>query len=207
MRRWMCHTGAGAVAVALGILPAGVAPGGASELPGAGWFRKLSVAPPTTDTIVVCHGFGCFARTPIRLSTADRATLAGLVRGATPHAERAGVGRAVVWFDRRIGGETGTTRARANARGLAGDRSQFDCFDRTVNTTALLIVAQRLGALRHHRVAEPKSTAFMPLLGRPHTTAVLEERLEGRKWAVDPWPHGHAERPDILPLQEWHARN
>jgi hypothetical protein len=204
MRRWMRQTGA---AAALGILSAVASPAVASEPPGASWFRKLSVAPPTADTVVVCHGFGCYARTPIRLSETDRATLVGLIRGATPQAERAGVGRAVAWFDRRIGGETGTTRARAYARGLAGDRSQFDCFDRTVNTTALLIVAQRLGALRHHAVSEPESRTFVPFLGRPHTTAVIEERKGGRKWAIDPWPHGHAQRPDILRLEAWHARD
>ena len=143
----------------------------------------------------------------VALAASDRATLARLVRGASPAAERRGIARAVAWFDRRVGPQAGTTGARAKASGLAGDPSQFDCFDRTINTTSLLLLMAQLGVLKHHEVADPRSRVFMPMVGSPHSTAVVTERASGRRWAIDPWPKGYGELPDVQPLEQWLAQD
>ena len=56
-------------------------------------FAEFSVAPPTTDTVFVCYGFGCKYRVEINLTTADRAKLAQLLAAgrSSPAAERRAV--------------------------------------------------------------------------------------------------------------------
>ena len=179
----------------------------AQEMPGADWFAKLSVPVPTPNAILVCHGFGCHSRTLVALTASDRAVLTRLVAGKTPQAERQGIARAVAWFDRRVGPQAGTAGARASASGLAGDPSQFDCFDRTINTTSLLLVMEKLRLLRHHTVSDPRSRVFAPIVGSPHSSAVIAERASGRRWAIDPWPKGYGELPDVLPLKVWLAKD
>ena len=184
-------------------LPVGAAPASESDAEVADWLGTLSLSPPTRWNIVVCHGFSCHTRTQVGLSDADRVTVANMVRGANPEAERRGVARAVAWFDRRVGRQTGTTTAKAYAKGLAGDRTQFDCIDRAANTTSLFLVMAQWGVLKHHQVDVPVSRKFVPILDGPHSTAVLRERASGRKWAVDPWTHNYGELPDVMPLDRW----
>jgi hypothetical protein len=169
------------------------------------WFDALSLSVPSGWSLVLCHGFTCHTRTPIALGPGDRAALAGMVKGATPDAERKGIARAMAWFDKRVGKQAGTSGAKAYAGGLAGDASQFDCIDRAANTTSLLLVMEQGGLLKHHRVDPPESRKFVPLLEGPHTTAVLRERVAGSKWVVDPWPKNSGELPDVMPLEKWHS--
>lgn len=185
-----------------GLLPA--EPSRAAVFDVAEWFEGLSLPVPSPSSIVVCHGFGCHTRTIIALTGADRVALANMVRGATPDAERRGLARAIAWFDRRVGRQTGTTGAKAYARGLAGDASQFDCVDRATNTTSLLVVIDQWKLLQHHEVQKPASRAFIPIVEGPHTTAVVAERKSGQKWVLDPWTHNYAELPDVMPLEKWH---
>ena len=182
-----------------------VEPSRASVPAVAEWFEGLSLPVPRPASIVVCHGFGCHTRTIVALTGADRATLANMVRGASPEAERRGLARAVAWFDRRIGRQTGTTGAKAYARGLAGNPSQFDCVDRATNTTSLLVVIDQWKLLQHHEVRQPVSRTFIPIVEGPHTTAVVAERKSGQRWVVDPWTHNYAELPDVMPLEKWHT--
>ncbi len=171
------------------------------------WFEGLSLPVPNRLNVIVCHGFGCLHRTQVALNEVDRVTLANMVRGATPEAERRGVARAVAWFDKRVGRQTGTSRAKAYARGLSGDSTQFDCVDRTTNTTSLLVVLEQGGLLHHHRVDQPTSRSIVPMLTGPHSTAVLTEKAKGAKWAIDPWPHNSGELPDVMPLERWVAKS
>jgi hypothetical protein len=169
-------------------------------------FEELSLPIPTPAGLVVCHGFGCRYHTEIGLSQADQAKLIQiLTQGrASATAERKSLARAVAWFARRIGPEAGTSRAiaRSNRQFPTGDPSQFDCIDTSTNTTALFLVLDRMGLLRHHRLALPVSRHLF-IDGGPHTTAVLTEAKTGQKWAIDPWTHNSGELPDVLPLVTW----
>ena len=169
------------------------------------WLEALSLPVPSRFQLIVCHGFNCHTRTPVAFNEADRVTLANMVRAATPQAERRGLARAVAWFDRRVGRQTGTSRAKAYAKGLTGDPSQFDCVDRAANTTSLLLVLAQLKLLQHHHVDVPESRKFVPILEGPHTTAVVREKKSGSKWVLDSWTHNSGELPDVMPLPAWLA--
>ncbi len=168
-------------------------------------YADVSLAPPTTRLVVVCHGFGCDQRTAVGLTAGDAAALGALLAPgrASAAAERRAVASAEAWFDRRIGPLAGTTHRIARANG--GDRSpgQMDCIDTSRNTTSLLLVLDQLHLLHHHTVDGPEARGFL-IDGRgPHATAVLVDSHTGEKWAVDSWTHKYGERPDVLPLAEW----
>ena len=192
------------------ILPAvlllGPTPAAAIDAALEDMYMQISIAPPTTSTVVVCHGFGCRYRTAIGLTGADHSKLKQMFSSAkkTPEAERKAVGAATSWFDRRVGPEAGTTRRVAYA-GVRSDQGpeQMDCIDMSRNNTSFLLVLDQLGLLKHHKVESPRARGNLLDNRWPHATAVLRETTSGREWAVDNWTHKFGELPDVKPLDEW----
>ena len=169
-------------------------------------YTQLSISPPTTASVVVCHGFGCRFRTAVGLGPGDHAKLkqmfaVGEERRPRPSARP--IAAATKWFDRRVGPEAGTTRrvAYAGVRSEQGPE-QMDCIDISRNNTSLLLILDQMGLLKHHKVDPPQARGW--LFDRwPHATAVLRETVSGRQWAIDNWTHKFGEGPDVMPLDEW----
>jgi len=170
-------------------------------------LERLSLPVPDPARPVVCHGFGCAYQTPILLRPNDHAQLKKLFGAAAdPVDERRALAAAVAWYERRVAAEAGTARAKARAGlGSAGDPSQFDCLDKTSNTIGLLTVIAKMGLLRHHEIDTPESRGGIGSL--PHTTAVVRERGNGRKWVIDGWTHNNGEMPDVMPLETWRTQS
>ena len=83
------------------------------------------------------------------------------------------------------------------------DTRQFDCIDSSRNTTSLLLLLDQLKLLRYHNVDVPVARGFL-IDGRyPHVTAVLVEKANGTKWAVDSWTVGYGQDLEIMPLERW----
>jgi hypothetical protein len=178
---------------------------GASAITIAEAYASVSLSPPTTRLIIVCHDFGCAKRTPIGLSSGDFATLSSLLAPgrASAEAERRAIAAAGAWFDRRVGPAAGTTHRIARANGAGEQVGQMDCIDTSRNSTSLLLILEQLHLLRHHKVEAPEARGFL-LDGRgPHATAVLTDIHTGKQWAVDSWTHKYGERPDVIPLDVW----
>ncbi len=169
------------------------------------WFEQQSLPIPTWSRFVVCHGYGCAFRTAVALRPQDRITLANMMKATNAAAERRGIAKVVQWFDKRVGPQTGTSRARAKAGGIAGDASQFDCVDRTANTTGLLLVLSQWKLLKYHRIDPPVSRLSPLIAGAPHSTAVVTELIGGKSFSIDPWTHNSGELPDVTPLDQWLA--
>ena len=192
------------VAVALAGLLAGC--NGASNAPPEAWFAAQNgVAPREGNRISVCHGFGCHRKTAFGFSSSDLRRMARLIDNSSPAAERDGIRKMIAWAERRVAPTVGSAD---DAAGLdianAGKRGQMDCIDEASNTTSYLMVAARNGLLRHHEVSRPVSRGFF-LDGRyPHATAVIVD-TDGAAWAVDSWPQGNGEQPDLMPLAQWYA--
>src|SRR5262245_27910878 len=69
---------------------------------------------PTTERVVICHGFACKFRTLIGFGANDHAELRKIIgKPANAEAERAAVAKAVAWYGKRIAPEAGTAGARA----------------------------------------------------------------------------------------------
>ena len=169
-------------------------------------YGQFPVVPPTPSTIMVCHGFGCKYRAEFDLTTADRAKLTQLMAAgkASPEAERKAIAAAGAWFDMRVApiAETKNHVARAGMKYM-WDIHQFDCIDSSRNTTSLLLVLDQLKLLRHHDVDLPEARGFMVDFRPPHATAVLIEKPNGVKWAVDSWTVGYGQPLEIMPLARW----
>lgn len=85
-----------------------------------------------------------------------------------------------------------------------GVDGRMDCVDNTSNTTTYLAILTDLGKLPSWRVGKPR--VRNPLdFNAMHWTAVLEDKITGKKWAVDSWfrPNGHL--PFVLPSDAWKA--
>jgi hypothetical protein len=171
-------------------------------------FQGWSLPIPSSSGLIFCHGYNCNFRTEVGLSGSDHARLAGLMGPgrASAEAERRAIARTEAWFEKRVAPQAGTQHAKARASvgwGIGGDPKQFDCVDTTANTTSLLVVLERLGLLRHHRVSTPISRLLHG--GGPHFTATIEEKRGGHRWTVDPWTHDNGELPDVWPVERWSA--
>jgi len=169
-------------------------------------YADLSIGPPTEAYMTVCYGFNCRRRMELVFTDADRKRLTELLAAGKKSAEdeRKAVQQAVLWFDRRVGPIIGTDKrvARADVRAFA-DRHNFDCFDTTRNTTALLLVLQAWGLLKHHTVSDPRFRGYTLFFQLPHNTAVLTDKTTRRDWAVDMWTRAYAELPDVMPVEQW----
>jgi hypothetical protein len=169
-------------------------------------FEKLSLPVPQPPNVLICHGFGCYYRTAIGLSAGDRGRLQSIMAGArtSPAAERKAIGDAYAWFEKRVGPEAGTSRAIARTTpGYSKDRGQFDCFDKTHNATELLALLVHFGLMHHHTIDVPQSRGYLINLRPHHTTAVIREKVSGRRWSVDGWTRANGQQPDIMPMEKW----
>jgi hypothetical protein len=172
-------------------------------------LEQLALPVPDPANPIVCHGFGCAYRTPILLRNADKAQIKKLFGAAVKSAEeeRKALAATMAWFEKRVAAEAGTATAKARAGfGHAGDRSQFDCLDKTSNTIGVFMIVADMGLLRHHVIDVPESRGLI-IGGLPHTTAVVRERKGGQRWAIDGWTHANGELPDVLPLVQWRTQS
>jgi hypothetical protein len=170
------------------------------------YLAKYDVPAPTPTSVVVCHGFNCKYRTLVGLGAGDIGKLREiLARGrGSARSEINAIADAVAWFERRIGQQTGTSRRTPRAGpAQAGLRSEADCIDESVNTTALLVLLSDLKLLKFHDVVAPESRGYLLDFRYPHATAVVANRMSGARWAIDPWPKRNGQRPDTLPIAVW----
>jgi hypothetical protein len=57
--------------------------------------------------------------------------------------------------------------------------------------------------LRKAVVGDPHYRGNALVLQTPHNTAVLVERATRVEWAVDMWPRGYAQPPDVMTVEKW----
>jgi hypothetical protein len=194
------------------ILLAASVPAWAVELsaPQAALYSSVSIYPPSATSMTVCYGFVCRRREILDFTAADRSTLSQILAAgrASAAAERAALQKAVIWFDRRMGPLIGTNKrvAKADFRSF-DDKHNYDCWDTTRNTTSLLWVLQQWGLLKYHVVGDPHYRGNALVLQTPHNTAVLVERATKIEWAVDLWPRGYLQAPDVMTVEKWVKEN
>jgi len=175
-------------------------------------YADFSVeAPKGSNTVYVCHAYGCRMQTRFRFTDADIAAIKTLMdktrKGDNPGEERRAVAYAVGWMERRTGDVIGTSADRPGMDFKAsGDPTQQDCVDEATNTTSYLLILERNGFLRHHTVGTPfsKENLLRGVSGWPHWTAVLKETTNGQRWAVDSWIYANGENPAIVEAEKWY---
>ncbi|GAB4225507.1 MAG: hypothetical protein Kow0032_01490 [Methyloligellaceae bacterium] len=172
-------------------------------------FTHFKAVAPQNDTVTVCSAYGCQHQTLFTFTARDIRKMGILMeeshRENTPEAERKALAKTIAWIEKRVGGVTGTERDRAGLDLLgSGDRRQQDCVDEATNTTSYMMVMERHGMLRHHKVLRPMAKGNMIMGIWPHWGAMIEERATGRKFAVDSFFHANGEPPVIMAAERWY---
>ena len=168
------------------------------------YLGKYGVDDPTPSHFVYCRDHGCQGQVTIGLD-GDEWRQLGAVFESPPTgaaAERARIASAVGIFERMSGAKAGTAGDIGQTFPGFGRAGQLDCVDETVNTTTLLVMMERAGLLRWHRLRRPAGRG--QLIDRwPHRTAVVTERESGAAYAVDSWFRDNGEPAEVVPLKAW----
>ena len=177
-----------------------------------GHFATFKVEPPENRTVYVCHAYGCQMKTKFRFTDEDMVQLAVIMaKWRTPansaEGERRGVAYAIGWIETRVGDVVGTKSDRAGMDFAGnGDPTQQDCVDESTNTTSYMTVLANAGLLTQHKVGVPfaKDNYLRGVAGWTHWTAILVEKANGQRWAVDSWIYANGENPAIVKAEEWY---
>jgi len=154
---------------------------------------------------LLCHDYGCSARTWISLSDAEWANVRDVFTTPAPDAaaEREQIRSAVALIERMVGPKAGTANDAAGAAILNFRKNgQLDCIDEAYNTTTYLHFMAADGLIRHHEIGSPAKRGY--ILNRwPHNTATVIERGTGDAFVIDSWFGANGELPDVVTLELW----
>ncbi|MHA1113769.1 MAG: hypothetical protein ACTSRY_04610, partial [Alphaproteobacteria bacterium] len=102
------------------------------------YLTDKGVALPNLESFTVCHGYDCTYKSVVRLDSADWRQVAEVFADAPRDSaeERARIVAAVALLEDKVGRRIGTTTDIGGVAFLAaGDPSQLDCIDESINTT------------------------------------------------------------------------
>ena len=169
------------------------------------FVREDIITDPDPARFTICYDHGCASLARVRLDAEQWQRVRALfpAPAQTPLEERERIRSAVALLETTVGAMTGTAADKGGNWVGLGLGGQMDCIDESTNTTIYLRMLQKDGLLGWHR-AEDRVTRWS-LFQWPHTTAVIEERANQRRWAVDSWFLDNGEPPFVLPLDTWRA--
>jgi len=168
--------------------------------------RDEVITEPTPERFSVCYDFGCVSIAYLSLAPQEWVQIRARFEppAADAAAERERVREAIALFERITGERIGTKRDKAGTFFSGESEFQMDCVDESTNTTSYLVMLERQGLLRWHRVGEIVTRGWF-LFGWPHQAATLVERAGGVEWVVDSWFLDNGHPPFILPLKLWRS--
>lgn len=170
------------------------------------YLSHFDLKQPSVEDFEVCQSAGCRNISALGYSESEWAGIRGIFEPAptTPEAERERIQIAVAMMEQINGAKNGTSGdAPKNQRHL-GTGNQLDCIAEAANTTVALILFDKEGLLRHHRVGYPQHRGFFQ--GRlPHNTASIYELESGDHYTVDSWFFKNGEPPVCVPVDVWRA--
>ncbi|MGH8119952.1 MAG: hypothetical protein ACRESK_04985 [Gammaproteobacteria bacterium] len=166
--------------------------------------RNNFVTRPTFADFSVCYGNTCRFIAVLGLDLEQWSRIRGMfgVTAASPAEEREQIRAAVSELEKITGDLIGTAADRGenlNGLGLLG---QMDCVDEATNTTVYLTMMQVDNLLRLHTV-ELRTSRGLGSLQVPHFTAVIRDKSDDMRYAVDSWFLDNGQPPFIVPLPVW----
>ena len=120
---------------------------------------------------------------------------------ASPTIERESIRQAIALLENTVGDITGTWRDLAGNVVGSGEPGQLDCISESKNTTTYLRLLFDDGLLKWHDIEERQ--VRHPLIFNTHWTAVIVDRSNGERFAVDSWFLDNGQPPAIQPLSDW----
>ncbi len=174
-------------------------------------YSEFKAKPPRENTVTICSAYGCQTTAQFTFSVVDLAQIVAVMRRirrgryGSPHQERRAVAHAIAWMERRTKHINGiwSDRKSIDLAG-SGDPTQMDCVDEATNTTSYLLVLQRHGLLRHHKVIRPFAKGALILGKWPHYGAMLRAKRTRQIWVVDSSFYNTGSRPIVMKLERWY---
>jgi hypothetical protein len=174
-------------------------------------YSNIEVPSPKVASIHVCSAYGCRTQTKVKFSKEQldeiRAVMKKTAKADSAAEERRAVAYAIGWLERTVGERIGTKNDRAGMDFIgSGDPGQQDCLDEATNTTSYLTLLDKNGLLKYHTVAAPfaKENYLRGIAGWTHWTAVLKEKTDGQRWAVDSWIQANGVNPAVVKAEKWY---
>ncbi len=170
------------------------------------YLSHFNLKTPQVADFEVCASAGCRNLSQLAYTPAEWQSIRSVFEPTPTTAadERERIKIAVAAMEQIIGTKNNTSGdARRNKRS-EGTGSQLDCIAEAANTTVALMLFDREGLLKFHRVGYPQHRGFFR--GRlPHNTASIYENASGAHYAVDSWFFKNGEPPVCVPVSEWKA--
>lgn len=165
---------------------------------------SFGMSDPIPGNFFACYGYGCKYRARIALTEEEWRDVRARLNPppADAPAERRQVAEAVARLERLVGARTGTAVHQQDSRFNYGDPTQLDCIDNSVNTWTYLTMLAHDGLLRYHTVAGLAHRGSLVTFDFSNT-AVLVEKGDGERFAVDPWQADAGVPPPVIPLEVW----
>lgn len=160
------------------------------------------VTPPSNpDALLVCRDHGCATSTVVMWQPQWDVFFTKLFTTTSPASEREAIATAVGFYERSVGGISGTDQDLPRTFAGVGKTGQQDCTDEAITTSLFLEALAQRGYLRYHTPAPPVRRGR---LGRwPHISAAIAERGSGAIFAVDSWPNAAGSPAVSQPLPVW----
>ena len=150
----------------------------------------------------VCTDYHCGTGEMVTLSASQWQSIRDLFAdNISPANERENIRLAIAQLEKMVGAITGTWRDLAGNVAGAGQPGQLDCISESKNTSTYLQLMLDDGLLRSHGVEERQ--VRHPLIFNTHWTAVIIDRSDGERFAVDSWFLDNGKPPEIQPLSDW----
>lgn len=159
---------------------------------------------PALEGFEMCYGGGCAGVAKALFSKAEWATVKQLFEHPSSSAEqeRERISQAIGLMEQVVGRQTGTDTDRAGTFVDVRYKNQLDCNDEAANTKTYLKLLQQTGYLRFHDIIDTKTRGYF-FNGWPHTTAAIQEKQGGQRYAVDSWFYDNGKPAVVLPLDKW----
>ena len=182
-------------------------------------YASFNVAPPQGQAVEVCHAYTCKMKTTFYFHQKDINEIAALMKKTkqadTPFEERRAIAYAIADIEKRVAVKLGINDRAGMEFGGSGDPTQEDCVDEATNTTSYLLILQSHGLLKYHTVQIPFSKGDLlkatlqgdPVKYWPHWTAVIEEKANGQRYAVDSWIYANGENPAVVKVEDWYIKD
>jgi hypothetical protein len=151
----------------------------------------------------ICYNHGCRSLADVKLTPEQWREIRELfpAKPVSPMLERERIARAVGKLEAIVGRMTGIDNDRGGSLAGLWMRNQMDCVDESTNTHHYLVMLMHDELLKYH-VPAANERRFRPRLYQ-HYSAVIEETVAQKKYAVDSWFLDNGQPPIILPLSVW----
>jgi hypothetical protein len=170
------------------------------------YLSHFNLRQPEVSGFEVCASSGCRTISALGYTQAEWQSIRELFEPAatSAHEERERIQVAIAAVEQIIGLKNNTSGdAPRNQREL-GSGPQLDCIAEAANTTVALLLFEKEGLLRFHRVGYPQHRGFFQLR-LPHNTASIHEIDNEAHYTVDSWFFKNGEPPVCVPVQIWRA--